>query len=43
MIFGAAPGKKVPPFLFLTNGGGEALEQHKAASLSKKLGLDKDS
>jgi len=27
----------------LTNGGGEALESHKAASLSKKLGLDADS
>lgn len=26
MIFGATPDKKVPPFMFLTNGGGEALE-----------------
>lgn len=43
MIFGATPDKKVPPFLFLTNGGGEALESHKATSVSKKLNLDVDS
>jgi len=31
------------PFIFLTNGGGEATEAQKALSLTNKLQLDKES